>query len=93
MSASNQQGGCRPPDDAAPRRSPVARQRAPRATACALCGDPVDLEHPGMDGGLVEVNPETMREATMHGWCLSQAIEGLSAAELERYTERMQAGR
>lgn len=59
-------------------------------TKCALCHDTVNEDHPGLEGGVVDVNPQTNRRATMHGWCLRQAVEDLPEEERSRYFERCQ---
>jgi hypothetical protein len=68
-----------------------SHSRGVKFSICALCRDPIDPEHPGLDGCVREVNPETKRVANMHGWCLVQAIESLTPDELDTYMELVQA--
>lgn len=60
---------------------------------CALCHQTItDPEHPGLDGAVIEINPLTMRRATMHAWCLAVAIEEMTADQADRYHQRTQEG-
>lgn len=57
-------------------------------TICRLCGEiigPDREECPGGDGMVVELNPRTLRRASMHLICLQWAIDGLTSDERDRY--------
>ena len=58
---------------------------------CVLCNETITApEHPGLDGAVHEINPQTMRRAWMHGICLQLAVEDLTTEQRERWIEATQ---
>ena len=63
-------------------------------TRCRLCGEvigPDREECPGGDGLVVEINPLTMRVASMHQVCLRLTLDDLGTEELAAYHDRVLA--